>query len=307
LFVAGYSQGGHASMALHREIDDFWSFVYPVTAATHMSGPYSISGVMRDKILSEDSYGNPAYIAYIVLGYNSVYGNLYNNIEEIFKLPYSTRIANFANGTINLTTLNNQLIADLAVAGDTISKRMFQDSIINVIIADPDHPINVALDENDTHHWGPEAPTRLYYCDGDEQVPFENSLVAEAEMLSLGAADLQAINVGSGLTHGICALPAVLSSIDFFKSFLNPSSLSDLNSHTEIVTAFPNPAKNEITIDWHKAKDGMAFEIINTNGQIVKQGQCDSNKISIYDLQPGVFMIVCTVGDNARMARILRL
>ena len=70
LFLAGYSQGGHTAMALHKEIEDFWSFVYPVTAATHMSGPYSMSGVMRDKLLSNDSYGFPAYIAYIVLGYD---------------------------------------------------------------------------------------------------------------------------------------------------------------------------------------------------------------------------------------------
>ena len=106
LFLAGYSQGGHASMALHKEIEDFWSFVYPVTAAAHMSGPYSISGVMRDLILSDVSYGSPAYIAYIMLGYNEVYGNLYNDINEIFIEPYVTSIENFETFAIKLIPID---------------------------------------------------------------------------------------------------------------------------------------------------------------------------------------------------------
>ncbi|MEM1215520.1 MAG: hypothetical protein AAGJ82_07545, partial [Bacteroidota bacterium] len=46
VFVTGYSQGGHASMALHRalelEVEDI-----DITAGSHLSGPYSISGIMR--------------------------------------------------------------------------------------------------------------------------------------------------------------------------------------------------------------------------------------------------------------------
>ena len=56
IFVAGYSQGGHGAMALHKAIqdrptDDLW-----VTASAPMSGPYSISGVMKDLILGEEAY-----------------------------------------------------------------------------------------------------------------------------------------------------------------------------------------------------------------------------------------------------------
>ena len=44
LFLTGYSQGGHASMALHRELERNYSKIFPVSAAAHLSGPYSISG-----------------------------------------------------------------------------------------------------------------------------------------------------------------------------------------------------------------------------------------------------------------------
>jgi hypothetical protein len=44
LFLTGYSQGGHASMALHRLLEQNYTKDFPVTAAAHLSGPYSVSG-----------------------------------------------------------------------------------------------------------------------------------------------------------------------------------------------------------------------------------------------------------------------
>jgi acetyl esterase/lipase len=307
LFVAGYSQGGHASMATHKEIEDFWSFVYPVTAATHMSGPYSISGVMRDKILSDESYGTPSYIAYVMLGYQEVYGNIYNNITDIFKEPFATSIQNFYDRNITLSVLNNQLISALAADGDTINKRMFQDSVLEGVITNPNHPINIALQDNDTYDWAPSAPTRLYYCGGDEQVPFENSLVAETAMQANGAADVQAINLNPTFSHGQCVFPAVLSSIDFFQSFVHPSALEDLNVDAEELQVFPNPSSNTITIDWAKAKGGMDYEIINAAGQTLSKGHSYLNILPVDQLTNGMYTIICTAGGETRMARFVRL
>jgi len=293
-------------MAVHREIEDFWSFVYPVTAATHMSGPYSISGVMRDLILSDKSYGTPSYIAYTVLGYETVYGNIYNQISDIFKEPFATSVQSFYDGNIQLSTLNSQLIAALAVDGDTINKRMIQDSIITAITTQPDHPINVALRANDTYDWAPAAPTRLYYCGGDEQVPYENSLLAESTMQANGAADVQAINLNPTSTHGQCVFPAILSSIDFFQSFVNPSGVEDLNVKADELRVFPNPSADYIEVDWEKAKGGMDYEIINADGLRIKQGRSYLNRIPVDQLAGGMYMIICTAGGETRMARFVR-
>ncbi len=306
LFVAGYSQGGHASMAVHREIEDFWSFVYPVTAATHMSGPYSISGVMRDLILSDESYGSPAYIAYIVLGYQEVYGNIYNQITDVFKEPYASAIENFHNGLITLTTLNNQLISQLSMSGDTVAKRMLQDDIVTAIEQnDPSHPINFALADNDTYAWAPVAPTRLYYCGGDEQVPYQNSLVAEAEMNNLGAADVKAENLNPTFSHGQCVFPAVLASIDFFQSFVHPSAVQNLDRNAAPLTVVPNPATDDIRIDWDAAAGGMDFRILNAQGQIMYAGRSYFNRIAVDQLPAGVYSILCTANGQTRVARFI--
>ncbi len=307
LFVSGYSQGGHASMALHKEIEDFWSFVYPVSAATHMSGPYSISGVMRNKILSDESYGFPAYIAYIMLGYQSIYGNLYNDINDVFKEPFASGINSFFAGDITLDVLNNQLISEImAIDGDTINNKMFQDSVIIGIESNPNHPINLALQDNDTYVWAPTAPTRLYYCGADEQVPVENAIIAETAMNDLGANDVQAINLNPDFNHGQCIFPAVQSSIAFFKSIMNPSSIKNLDLGAAELTVYPNPAFDKLIIDWDMAANGMSYEIINANGLSVGKNNSKQNQVSIDHLPSGFYMILCTVGQETRVARFIR-
>ncbi|HZX75129.1 MAG TPA: lipase family protein, partial [Cyclobacteriaceae bacterium] len=45
LFLVGYSQGGHATMAAHQLIQEHYSNYFTVTASSPMSGPYDLSGV----------------------------------------------------------------------------------------------------------------------------------------------------------------------------------------------------------------------------------------------------------------------
>jgi len=305
LFLCGYSQGGHASAALHKELQDYWSFVYPVTAATHMSGPYSISGVMRTKLLSDDSYGYPAYLAYIALGYQEAYGNLYNDIHDFFKEPYVTNIQNFKNGLVNLTTLNAQLIALLATNGDTITKRMIQDSILDHVINDPLYPLNLDLEDNDRYNWAPEVPTKLFYCSGDLQVPFQNAIVADSAMNALGAPDAHAVNMGAGLDHGPCVLPSIISSISYFLSFLNTSSVIDFEKNPTVIEVSPNPAVDYLAVNWEEAADGLDYEIINLDGKSIAQGSSPSNNVDVHDLSPGMYMILVSAGNQTRIARFI--
>ena len=49
LFLAGYSQGGHAAMALHRELEQYHTNEFAITASAPMAGPYDMSGVDRPR------------------------------------------------------------------------------------------------------------------------------------------------------------------------------------------------------------------------------------------------------------------
>ncbi len=191
LFITGYSQGGHAAMALHQVIETDLSDEFTVTAAAPMSGPYSIGDVMRGLILSNEVYYYPAYIPNTALSYQTAYGNIFGQLTDIFKPVYAAPIQQFYNGAIDLSTLNDQLISLLvANEGACIPTKMIQPATLADVQSNPDHPINIALRANDVYHWAPQAPTRLFYCMADDQVPFENSLLARDTMLARGAADL---------------------------------------------------------------------------------------------------------------------
>ena len=47
LFVTGYSQGGHATLAVHKTIQDKFQGVLEVTASSAMSGAHDMSGVQN--------------------------------------------------------------------------------------------------------------------------------------------------------------------------------------------------------------------------------------------------------------------
>ena len=273
-----------------------------------MSGPYSISGVMRDLVLDDDVYGTASYIPYVVMSYQEVYGNLYDSIDDVFKEPYVTEIKKFAANQIPLSTLNSTLVSLLVNNdGASIPKRMFQDSTVANIESNPDHPFNVALRDNDTFDWAPEAPTRLYYCMADEQVPFRNSVIADSVMNLNGAFDLEAQDLNPSANHGACALFALTSSIAFFNANMTLTSVAENNSKVNMPTLYPNPATDEIY--WnasigHSTANGQLL-ISSIGGQAISSRKVETQKpVDVSDLDPGIYLFKLTVDKTTTIHKV---
>ncbi|RLD18184.1 MAG: hypothetical protein DRI69_10745, partial [Bacteroidetes bacterium] len=170
LFVSGYSQGGHAAMALMKSLEQNWGAIYPMTAATPMSGPYSISEVMFERMIGDEEYFFVSYPIYAMLGLQEVHGNLYDSIEQVFKPAYISAIDAFYNHQVNLAELTTFVFAQLLADNDsTFMRDLFVDSTLQEIESNSDHPIRVAMRESDTYDWKTNTPTRLLYCTADDQ------------------------------------------------------------------------------------------------------------------------------------------
>ncbi len=297
LFITGYSQGGHASMALHRYIETEATNEFTVTAAAHMSGPYSVSEVMLDLILSDEAYGTVAYLPNVVLSFNEVYG-LYNNLEEIFKPQYVEDIQAFRDGTIGLFTLNgillNQLITEY---GASVTKHLLQDSII-AILEDPsnNHPLHLALRDNDVYEWAPQQPTRMFYCMADDQVNYRNAIIADSVMQTLNAVDVAISDVNSGADHGGCVGPATFNTLLFFAGFADwvvdtKDGLQDLD-----VAIFPNPAQQYIYINGLKNTTQVHLFSITGEQILSKNLSVNDNELSLQNIPNGVYFL--TLNNN---------
>ncbi|MBL7796996.1 MAG: T9SS type A sorting domain-containing protein [Saprospiraceae bacterium] len=294
LFSTGYSQGGHSSMAFHRDVENTWQNEFEMTAAAHLSGPYSIAEVMRELILSDSVYFYPGYLPNTILSYQTVYGNLFGQLDEVFKQPYAAKIAEFYAGTISLSSLNDDLI-DLLEANEGASRplRMLQSDILQEIIADPGHPFNVALKDNNVYAWAPEKPTRIFYCMADDQVPFRNSLVARDTMTARGAVNLAASDVNSAADHGGCVTPALTSTLLFFLGFQQVGFFTGTGelAAAEPLELWPNPATETVTIRFLPA--GGQAQIFDLNGRLRFDGKVtDGNRtLDISSLENGLYVV----------------
>lgn len=293
LYVTGYSQGGHAAAAAQRKIQEDYQGVLNLTASAPMSGPYSISGVMRDLMLGDDEYFFVGYAPYSVLSYNLEL-EFFEETNEIFKEPAAGWIQQFYDEDIDLWQLNQNLINWLVSDfGGSVPKYMFQDSIITLVETDPNHPINQALRSNDLHNWAPEDPTRLYYCTADDQVPFMNSVIALDTMQALGAANINAFDVGPDLDHGGCVNPAVQSGYIFFSVYQSIGVFQNtIQLDNDIAFSLsPNPAKELIDIRFdNDAVDFDYIELIDFQGQALKT-YTNQNSLDISDIATGVYLV----------------
>jgi hypothetical protein len=210
LFLAGYSQGGHATMALHRELEKYHTNEFTITASAPMAGPYDMSGVELNDMLSPRCPPNPYYAAYVLAAYQSVY-SLAPSWANLLVPPYDTTLPPLFNGNTASSTINS------AMPACNVS-RILSPALIASVTNDPGCPLLQALRDNDLSHWKPIAPTRLYHCSGDHDVLPANSQVAYSNFLARGAAQVQLIDPYPGADHGGCVIPSLAAAKTWFDS-----------------------------------------------------------------------------------------
>jgi len=73
LFLFGYSQGGHVTMATHRELETFHASEFTVTASAPSAGAYDLGGVTVEAILANPSYPYPWFFSLIPTSFLHIY------------------------------------------------------------------------------------------------------------------------------------------------------------------------------------------------------------------------------------------
>ena len=211
VFVTGYSQGGHTAMALHRELERYHTNEFTVTASAPMAGPYDMSGVEMNDILSARCPPNPYYAAYVVMSYQSVYG-LAPNWTNLLGAPYAITLPRLFNGNTSGTTISSNMPTC------NISTILLPE-VISSLTNDPGCPLYQALRDNDLYRWKPVAPMRLYHCSGDQDVLPANSQVAYDSFQAQGATQVQLIDPQPGADHSGCAIPSLEAAKAWFDTF----------------------------------------------------------------------------------------
>ena len=211
LFISGYSQGGHATAALHESLNQTPLDSFMLVASAPLSGPYNMSGITRSDLLDSTSYPVPGYVPYLLTGYQQQYGNLFQQPSDVFKPPYDSLYAAALSGQdVDLVRLNAQL--------PSMPVRMLDSAFVVAVRNDPQHPLNVALRDNDVYDFIPQVPTRFFYCGADRQVAPRNSIFTDSLMNARGAMNVASRNLNPNFNHSQCVTPAFLATFSFFDS-----------------------------------------------------------------------------------------
>ena len=292
-FLTGYSQGGHASMAMARAMQEEWSEEFPLTAAAPMSGPYDLTGTQFPLGFNEEAYSNPAYFAYTAMAWQSVYGDLYTDLSEWIIEPYASELPAMFDGLNSAGDINDYL--------PELSVDLLQPGLFETITA-ADHPFMLAAQDNNVYEWVPESPVQMYYCTLDEQVYYQNALVAEAYMLEQGSSTVTSIN-GGEYDHGGCALFSIFYGTLWCAdqaTFCETSGVQEEQSNGNL-KAYPNPAADYVRIDG--LLHGAKWLLMDASGRIVLQGVAGDQPLELNtgSLARGLYTLK---GDRSKVVRI---
>ena len=75
LFLAGYSEGGYATMAAHKAIEENGLDGFELVASFPGAGAYDLKGV-QEHIFGLQQYDNPHYLAYLARAYQLEYNQI---------------------------------------------------------------------------------------------------------------------------------------------------------------------------------------------------------------------------------------
>ena len=207
LFLAGYSEGGYATLALQKAIQDSSSSEFTVTASAAGAGPFDLTETAKE-LANKVTNSKPAYMSFLLKAYDSIY-NL-NQVSDMYQPQYVANINNLFNGQHSASNINDNLT--------TTTADLFNSDFLSALQGDDEHVIKDKLALNNIYDWKPTAPTRFYHGQNDEVVPYSNAQKALTTMTENGATDVNLVDCPFN-SHVSCAFPYVLDTLSFFASY----------------------------------------------------------------------------------------
>ncbi|MEZ0607121.1 alpha/beta hydrolase family protein [Fibrella sp. WM1] len=200
LYIAGYSEGGYATVALQKKIEEEAANEFTLTASSAGAGAYDEPAFMRH-IVNTKTHGNTDFnrlYLWVLLTYDRIYG-LNRPASYYFKEPYASRVK--ADG--RYAQLN-------ASFNETLT-----DSFRKAVADGTDTAFVKAVQDNAIYDWKPVTPTRLYHGDADNTVFYFNTQNAYDAMQQRGATNVALYRL-KGRNHYTGIIDFVLGTFEFF-------------------------------------------------------------------------------------------
>jgi pimeloyl-ACP methyl ester carboxylesterase len=199
LFLAGYSEGGYATLAAHKYIEEHSLDHINLVASFPAAGGYDLTA-MQKYFFGLTTYSQPFYMAYVLKSYQEYYG-FQSAVSDVFNEPYASKIGSLFNGSTSSGDINFALT-------NTIPDLIRSDIRTNISTDSKYEYLINAFRENSLTDWTPTKQIYFYHGDADETVPYNNSQLTFQKLLDNGTPqNLITFITLTGSTHSTGAVP----------------------------------------------------------------------------------------------------
>ena len=196
VMLSGYSQGGHSSMAAHRAIERDNAAEINVVGGAHLAGPYNLSGSLK---IPNAIAGVQFFVPFIVTAWQKTYGNIYSDVNTVFKQPYAGYIENLLpSPTLTYTTLvtTGRLPGAMGETPDQARDALFQSAFLTDTQTNNNNALYLTAKKNDLLGWSPKSKLLLCGGAGDPTVPpAVHQVVMKADFDSRSLTNVSTVDV----------------------------------------------------------------------------------------------------------------
>ncbi|QHT66148.1 alpha/beta fold hydrolase [Rhodocytophaga rosea] len=201
LFLAGYSEGGYATMALHKHLQENYAEELPVTASAPGAGAYNKTAFAKDILQNNRPLEYINSYLWVLQTYNTVY-ELNRPFSYYLNQPYAGQVQKFG----------------VQAQVSKYPQQLFTDTFKKAVLTGSDTDLLKTFVDNNIFDWKPEAPVYLIHGTADDFVPFYNSQTAYDAMIANGAIQVTLRKIEGG-NHFSSVAAYTLETFMFFSSF----------------------------------------------------------------------------------------
>lgn len=208
LFLTGYSEGGYATLAAQKEMEENLASEFSITASMPAAGPYDMSSTIQ-YMVDQPTNENPELLGFVFKAYDYWYS--LSRLDSIFQAPYASVIATYYDGTRSAGEVQSALTTNMT--------DLFTTTFRSEFLGSGETTFKAYLGLNDIYNWAPRTPTRFFHGQEDTIVPYTNATTALASMTSAGATDVSLVDcVAVPRGHEECVPSYLLEVTDWFGS-----------------------------------------------------------------------------------------
>jgi hypothetical protein len=206
-FLIGYSQGGWATMELHKALETVYSADFNLGGSVCGAGPYDIR-FLFESMINATTYPMPVYLGYIAHAYSS-YNQFTNPVSDILNEPYASRLNSLYSGLLTSDQINAQLTT-------SIPSLITAEFLTGFASSTKYSSVRDALANNSIAPWHTLKPLYMLHGGSDTQVnPAVTTHFYDA-MISAGTStSVITKEILPGLDHGDGVAPAMIKGLQF--------------------------------------------------------------------------------------------